>query len=174
MKVRLLIVCLLMTFLVSGRAEDSIPGDSMDSVFRQMPDSLIPTLSENNRLDMIDFVISNMKAEVTNLFGGKSEMLALTHDSLCIRVSDGLTVRMLLLKPIETMDSCSHVVCMAQTFGSDSLSLSTRMDYFTSRWQRLDLVPRFSEADEQRKEGLNVQTILKWEGEILKKIKFSD
>lgn len=169
MKVRLLIVCLLMTFCASGRAEDSVPELLMETVFRQMPDSLIPCLSENNRLDMIDFVNSHMKAQVTNLLGGNSEMLAMTRDSLSVRVSDGLTVRMLLLKPTEMIDSCEQVVCFAQTFGIDSLSLSTQMDYYTPQWQKLDMIPHFSEADEQRKEKLNVQTILKWKDKILKK-----
>ena len=169
MKVRLLIFCMLMTFCASGRAEDSVPDNQMESVFRQMPDSLIPTLSENNRLDMVDFVNSNMKAQVTNLLGGKSEMLVMTQDSICIRVSEGLTVRMLLLKPTEMIDSCKQVVCFAQTFGVDSLCLSTQLDYYTTNWQKLDVIPHFSDVDEQRKEKMNVQTILKWEEGILKK-----
>ena len=174
MKVCLLVLCLLMTYFASGRAEDSTPEHLMESVFRLMPDSLIPSLHENNRLDMIDFVNSNMKAQVTNLLGGRSEMLVITHDSICIQVSEGLTVRMLLLRPTEMIDSCEYVVCFAQTFGIDSLSLSTQMDYYTTKWQKLDVIPHFSEVDEQRKERLNVQTILKWEDGILKKIKKSD
>ena len=43
---------------------------TMRDVFRQMPDSIVPYLTENNRLDFIDFIDSNMKAEVTNAFGG--------------------------------------------------------------------------------------------------------
>ena len=43
-------------------------------VFKSMPDSLMPYLSNNNRLDFIDFMDSNMKAEVKNQFGGNSIM----------------------------------------------------------------------------------------------------
>lgn len=39
-------------------------------IFKQMPDSLMPYLSQNNRLDFIDFLDSHMKAEVRNTFGG--------------------------------------------------------------------------------------------------------
>ena len=53
-------------------------------VFKSMPDSLMPYLSNNNRLDFIDFMDSNMKAEVKNQFGGNSIMTALTEDSLSI------------------------------------------------------------------------------------------
>lgn len=169
MRFRLLLACLLMAVCVSGRAEDSIPEKLMETAFRLMPDSVIPSLSENNKLDMIDFVNSNMKAEVTNLFGGKSEMLSLTNDSLCIRVSDGLTVRLLLLRPMEVTDDDEFVICMAQTFGIDSLNLSTKIDFMTLDWQKLNYIPRFSEENEHRIQSLNVQTILNWEGEILKK-----
>ena len=34
----------------------------MKDVFTAMPDSVLPTLTRNNRLDMIDFVASGMKA----------------------------------------------------------------------------------------------------------------
>ena len=169
MRYRLLIVCLLMAFYSSGRAEDSIPDIRMETVFRQMPDSVIPSLSENNRLDMIDFMNSQMKAEVTNLLGGKSEMLALTHDSICIRVSDGLTVRMLLLQPVEVIDNCEYVICLAHTYGIDSLSYSTRIEMMTTDWHPISFTPSFSEVDEQRVKKMDLQTILKWRGDILKK-----
>ena len=38
----------------------------MRDVFNHMPDSLMPYLSHNNRLDFIDFIDSNMKSEVRN------------------------------------------------------------------------------------------------------------
>ena len=41
----------------------------MRDVFKQIPDSLVPYLSQNNRLDFIDFLDSNMKAEVRNKLG---------------------------------------------------------------------------------------------------------
>ena len=53
-------------------------------IFKQMPDSLMPYLSQNNRLDFIDFLDSNMKAEVRNALGGLSEMMTLADDSLSI------------------------------------------------------------------------------------------
>ena len=51
---------------------------TMRDVFKQMPDSLIPYLSSNNRLDFIDFIDSKMDAEVANSLGGKSRMQKLT------------------------------------------------------------------------------------------------
>jgi len=162
-----LIICLLV-LAVSGRAGEQ-GGDGIRELFKQMPDTLLSTLSENNRLDMIDFIDSKMKAEVTNLLNGQSEMLALTDDSLCVRLSDALTIRMLLLKQEEVTDSCEEVICLAQTFGTDSLSLHTKIEFYTPQWRKLDARPHLSLTDEKRIETMNVQTILKWETEMLKK-----
>jgi hypothetical protein len=156
---------LFLILTISGRAEDV----RMKDVFRLMPDSLLPTLSANNRLDMIDFMDSQMKAEVTNLLGGKSEMTALSDDSLTIRMSDALTVQMLLLKPQEMIDSCSQVVCLLQIFGTDSLNLDTKIDFYTPQWQKLDERPQLSESDARRVSALDTKTILNFMDAILKK-----
>ena len=42
------------------------------SLFTEMPDAVIPYLTKTNRLDFIDFMDSNMKAEVNNELEGKS------------------------------------------------------------------------------------------------------
>ena len=39
------------------------------TVFVQMPDSILPLLTEVNRADCIDFLDSHMRAQVTNRFG---------------------------------------------------------------------------------------------------------
>ncbi|MBR1388570.1 MAG: DUF3256 family protein [Prevotella sp.] len=141
----------------------------MKDVFRQMPDSLMPYLSENNRLDFIDFLESNMKAEVKNQLGGISEMTALTDDSLSIQASQALRVDMILLPLIVPTDSCSQVICFVQTFGTDSVSMQTTVEYFTPKWKRLAVNPQLSQAVRKRIEALELQTILKWDEKILKK-----
>ena len=85
----------------AGETIDSLvsPALSIREVFKNMPYSLMPELSENNRLDMIDFIDSSLKAEVENRFGGKSEMLALTDDSISIRISNALRMTILLIEP---------------------------------------------------------------------------
>ena len=163
---RLLTVLMLLVVMEAGRAEDIL----MRYVFRQVPDSLMPYLSANDRLDFIDFMDSSMKAEVKNSLGGTSEMTVLTADSLSIRMSPALRVDMFLAKPlVPVADSCCVVVCFVQTFGTDSLSMESTVSYFTSQWRRLASAPELSAADKQRISSLNVQTILKRDDEILKK-----
>ncbi|MBO4893073.1 MAG: DUF3256 family protein [Prevotella sp.] len=138
--------------------------------FREIPDAILPTLSENNRLDMLDFMASNMKAEVTNRLGGKSEMTLLTDSTLSIQMSKALKVDMLLLTPETSADPESEdVICLIETFGIDSLSLESTVRFFTPTWQLLNEPPLLSVSDQNIISSKKVQTILKRDDEILKK-----
>ena len=138
--------------------------------FREIPDSLLPTLSRNNRLDMLDFMESKMKAEVTNRLGGKSEMTSLTDSTLSIQMSNALKVDMLLLTPESPADTNSEeVICMIETFGSDSLSLDSKVRFFTLSWELLNEPPQLSVSDKNTISSKKVQTIHKWDEKILKK-----
>ncbi len=141
----------------------------MSDVFRQMPDSLMPYLTTNNRLDFIDFMDSGMKAEVTNMVGGVSEMTALTSDSLSIRMSQALRVDMLLLTLPEPIDSISQVVVMAETFLVDSLYGETVSRMYSADWKPLPGASiSWTPAQQQRLESLNLQNILNWNDDKLK------
>ena len=50
---RHLALFLCMALSLSASAGDGI---TLRDVFRQMPDSLMPTLTQNNRLDFLDFL----------------------------------------------------------------------------------------------------------------------
>jgi len=162
---RKLILCgLLLQAFLSGRAEDILIKD----VFRQMPDSILPSLSANSRLDFIDFKDSGMKAEVKNELGGQSEMTSLTDSTLTIRMSAALQVEMRLLRPVQAADS-SRVICLIQTYGTDSLGLESQVDFYSLTWQRLAEVPLLTTADKAYVSAFRMQTILKRDDEILKK-----
>lgn len=154
---------LLCGMSVNGSAQ------TITDIFRVMPDSLLPTLSENNRLDMIDFMASGMKAEVTNRLGGSSEMTALTNDSLCLRVSKAQTITFLLLTPLELVDSCRQIVCLIRTYGLNESSFNTTVDYYTPQWEKILKKPILKDVDIKRIKALDLQTILNWEDKILKK-----
>ena len=138
--------------------------------FREIPDSILPTLSLNNRLDMLDFMESKMKAEVTNCLGGKSEMTLLTDSTLSIQMSKALKVDMLLLTPEASADpETEDVICLIETFGIDSLSLESTVRFFTTSWTFLNEPPQLSLSDQNTISAKKVQTILKRDEEILKK-----
>ena len=118
-----------------------------------MPDSLMPYLTGNNRLDFIDFMDSNMKASVSNQTGGNSEMTALTDDSLSIRMSDALRVDMMLM--------------IVETFLTDTIYGESVCKIYTVDWQPVTKDVPFNEAQKDRLSRLNLQNILKWDDDKL-------
>lgn len=142
---------------------------TLRDVFRQMPDSLMPSLSLNNRLDFIDFLDSNMKAVVKNQLGGQSEMTCLTDDSLSIKMSDALKIDMLLLTLDEPVDTIKQVVVFAETFRVDSVYGETTIKFYSLDWQLLTGEIPLNEIQKKRIECLNLQNILKWTEDRLNK-----
>ena len=155
---RWLLAIMVAMMIGQASAEDLIIRD----VFKQMPDSLMPYLSQNNRLDFIDFIDSNMKAEVSNMTGGTSEMTALTGDSLSIRMSEALRVDMLLLNLDEPVDSIRQVIVFVETFLADSIYGESVCKTFTVDWKPVTRDIPFNDAQRKRLESLNLQNILKW------------
>lgn len=140
----------------------------LSDIFRQMPDSLMPYLTGNNRLDFIDFLDSNMKAEVRNSLGGQSEMTSLADDSLTIRMNESLHCDLLLLTLAEPIDSVTDVVVIVETFMVDSIYGESTVKYFTTSWQPLQQMPPLSEAQQKRIQRHILQNIVKRKEELLK------
>ena len=160
---------LLMGWLLSVAVCAPAQHLTIRDVFKSMPDSLMPYLSNNNKLDFIDFMDSNMKAEVKNLLGGNSIMTALTEDSLSIHMNDAMRVDMLLLNLEEPVDTIRQVVVLSETFMTDSVYGESSVKYFTPNWQPIYQSIPWSELDKQRIERLRLQNILKWNAENLNK-----
>ena len=160
-----LVSCLLVFFVSVCSAQKQ----TLRDVFRQIPDSLMPSLSQNNRLDFIDFMDSNMKASVRNLLGGTSEMTALTDDSLSVRMSDALRIDMLLLTLDEPVDTIRQVVVFAESFLTDSVYQETELKFYTPDWQLITRDLPLNDVQRTRIESLNLQNILKWDSDRLNK-----
>jgi hypothetical protein len=161
---RWLLAALIATIAGQASAQDL----KIRDVFKQMPDSLMPYLTTNNRLDFIDFIDSDMKAEVANMTGGVSEMTALTDDSLSIRMSDALRVDMLLLDLDEPLDSIRQVVIFVETFLVDSIYGESVCKTYTTDWQLVTKSLSFNEAQKKRLGQLHLQNILNWQEDKLK------
>lgn len=109
---------------------------TMSQVFKQMPADIIPYLSENNRLDMIDFIDSKMKAEVRNLYEGKSEMLKLTDDYARLVLNEGSQMEMRLLDVSQPVDSMTKILCVIRTYGAEYKD--SQVEFYSSRWRKLN------------------------------------
>ncbi len=103
----------------------------MRTIVKEMPDSILPLLTRNDRLDFIDYLDSNMKAEVNNRLGGKSEMTAITGDYTNIRTTATSDISLKLLP-----HNGDSIICMVRTYsaeGSDS-----KVTFHTKEWKTLN------------------------------------
>ena len=96
-------------------AVSSVSALTLRQVLADMPDSILPLYTKNDRLDFIDFIDNNMKAEVKNRLGELTLMTVLTDDFCHINMAEGSTIEMKVLN-----DSTFCVVNSVKASGWDS------------------------------------------------------
>lgn len=133
---------LIAFFAIAGVMQAAAQELHIREVFKAMPDSVLPYITANNRLDFIDFIDSHMEANVTNALGGQSQMEQLTDHYLRIKLSPASTVELRLLPVGELVDSASQIICMVQTYGT--VAKESRVTFYTTRWHQLDGSQYFS------------------------------
>ncbi|MDR0962098.1 MAG: DUF3256 family protein [Mediterranea sp.] len=110
---------------------NSLHAQDIKTLFTEMPDSLCMLLTSVNRADFIDFLESNMKAEVTNKFGGKSEMTRLSSDYIYLQTTQQSSMQMKLLAAGDS----AHVICVVSTACASACDSSIR--FYTTQWKEL-------------------------------------
>mgnify|MGYP002623715204 CR=1 FL=1 len=130
-KSKILIGITLLTGSLSCHAQQSAK-----DVFAKMPLSFTPYLTDNDKLDMIDFVESGLKAEVRNKLGGKSVMTQLSADSLTVVLSETRSMTLQLLPVSEPVDSCQQVVRLTNVHGREIKE--KKVEFFSVNWRKLD------------------------------------
>ena len=107
----------------------------MREVFAQLPDSVLPLMSKNNRLDCIDFIENGMEARVKNHFGDPVVLDSLTHDYLLLHTSESGYVEMrLLLKASDTL------LCVNRTYLGSVADSEVRV--YDTLWRFVVVVQR--------------------------------
>ena len=104
-----------------------------------MPDSVMPLLTKNNRLDFIDFYDAKMEAVVTNRLEGKSSMTALTDDFVQISYTKSTDVAMKLLPVNDSTD----ILCLVTTV--KALADDSRIAFYDAQWRPLDAASYITE-----------------------------
>lgn len=108
----------------------------MAELFKQMPDSLMPYLTTNNKLDMLDFIDAGMEAKVTNKFDGESILCELDSTYLRLKLNTSVEVEMKLLSSSNILnDSTKHLICLVTTYGD--LIKESVLKLFTSKWNSI-------------------------------------
>ncbi len=102
----------------------------MRDVFAAIPDSVLPMVTKNNRLDCIDFIENNMQARVRNKVDSYVTLEALTADYARFRTSDVSFMEMKLL-PLGNVPSDStgsgFVLCVVTTVESGEADTERRI-----------------------------------------------
>ena len=150
MKVFFIILSLILTCAVQAQVK-------MRDVIKQMPDSLLPYLNQNARLDFIDFIDSGMKAEVSNDLGGKSQLTELTDDYASLTMNSASQIQLRLLDVNETIDdalpSYTHHIMLSSQAPELTIQRETSLD-----------IP----ANEEQKEMEKVLNTFKWNNKEFK------
>lgn len=104
-----------------------LPAETIDSLFARVPDSELPLLELNSRLDMLDLYNYKMAAKAENVYGGSSYLLVKSDDFLRVQLTD---VSIWSLKRLsvggDTLYSCIHSV--------GSPAVSSRIRFYRSDW----------------------------------------
>lgn len=74
------------------------PAQTMKEVWSAMPDSVMPLLSKNNRLDCVDYWEAGQQGDVKNRLEGKVSILFMNEDSLAVADTESSSYEMKLKK----------------------------------------------------------------------------
>lgn len=121
----------LLLFLLLFCVNSFMSAQSMRTLFVQMPDSIMPFLTKNNREDCVDFIDANMLARVTNRLDAKSELLQFTSDYLHLKTSEAGSMQIKML-PVDG----DTILCVINTVCAEACD--SRIAFYTRNWQPLD------------------------------------
>ena len=130
-------------------AVSSVAQVRMRDVFAQLPDSILPLMTRNNRLDCIDFIENGMEARVKNKFNDQVVLEALTEDFLLIRTSESSNVEMKLMPLGSDTLICVNRIYFGPTEDSD-VRLYDINWRFVRNVQRPDVLEFFKTVDSIR------------------------
>lgn len=125
---------LLFNFLLSLFISGDTAQPAMRDVFAAMPDSVLPLVTKNNRLDCIDFIENHMEAKVRNAFDEYVTLEALTADYARFRTSPVAVMEMKLL----ALSDSARVLCLVTTAETGDTASAIRLCDSNIRFLRED------------------------------------
>ena len=123
---------LLFSFLLLLSVAWASAQTDINNVFVYMPDSLLPLLTRNDRLDLLDYHKAGMEARVTNLMGGTTTLLERNDTTICLQL---------------TAVSRWRITIVTDTFGAVRYRI-TKTFFLPEEWQREEWYDPKNEQDE--------------------------
>ncbi len=112
---------------------NNLSAKSMKDLWLTMPDSIIPYLSANERLQFIDYNNLHVQATVTNKLHGKCRIDTLTSNYVHVSLTPISSMEMRLL-PYANNDS---ILCVVKTYGEESKE--SQIYFYDQDWTLLPI-----------------------------------
>ncbi len=124
--IRTVILISLLTPACSAQAKKT-----MREVWVTMPDSVIPYLNHNLRVELVDYWEMNADAKVKNRLDGDTKLVKMSDNYMELKLNESTDASIRLLS---TGDS-TYIICMVKTFKAPAEESSVM--FFSSDWKPL-------------------------------------
>ena len=121
MKYRLFMILALMW------CASAMDAQNVKELFVSIPDTILPTLTKNDRMDMVDLIENKMENEVTNRLKGKSRLTKLTDNLAKIQLSERSEVQLCKLPTPN-----SFLICMIHSVQADAWD--SNVQFYNPDW----------------------------------------
>lgn len=110
----------------------------MKQIFSDLPDSVLPTLTRNDRLDCIDFIENNLTNEVRNALDGKTRLTVLTENLAKVQLSlmSEVQICKLPVSSTSTGQTGDFIICLVHS--SDVRGWDSVLQFYDNAWRPLD------------------------------------
>ena len=116
----------ILFLLVSGWSLSAAA--DLKTLFIEMPDSLLPTLTRSEKMDFFDYLESGMRARARNKLGGESEMILLEDNRLSVRTSSAGEFSMCLFRKKDG----TSLICIIRTV--KARYPDSRLSFYNEDW----------------------------------------
>lgn len=133
----LFLACLLMG--ASGLSQ----AQNIETLFAKMPSSILPGISAETRMDLIDFYKNGKAAVMPAVFGGKVELKVLANDYLLLKTSMNAAIQLKLLRQMDG----SSVIVFVRTAAAPLKD--SRIRCYDLAWKQVPVIamPRLTPLD---------------------------
>lgn len=118
----------IVSLIILFSAMMPLSAQTMKDIISNMPDSITPLLTKNNRLNLIDYIEAGQKAVEKNRLAGESEMTHLTANRCVIKMTNSSTFDFKLLQSPEPS------IGIITTLQSDK-TLTSTIRYYSLDWK---------------------------------------
>lgn len=146
---------------------NSMYAQKIDRLFVNMPDEIIPTLTKNMRLELIEYFKVNKVDTIKDLFQNDAYMLRYdsVNQSVDLKITPNATLSVKLFATKAKLDTISYVVGVIQTVCGPVCS--SQINFYDKNWNKIKLnfvQPSASDwlTDKSaEKEGIKIANVFK-------------